>query len=131
MSRESVEIVRKAFEAHKAGGVEALLPFYAADVACYPTQFLKGSVYRGHDGAIRLESAFADYFDDFAFDVDEIRDMGERVLARATMTGRIKDSGAPIRQSIGVLVSDFRDGLIGEIRFFNWQEALEAVGLAE
>jgi ketosteroid isomerase-like protein len=132
MSQANVEIVRRAFEAYNAGGVEAVLPFYAADVILYTPRITSSedSVYCGHDGARRMETAFADYFDEFAWEIHEIRDARERVLVRATMTGRIKDSDAPIRQRAAAIVSDFRDGLIGEIRFFTtWQQALAAVGL--
>ena len=46
--------------------------------------------------------------------------------------GRIKDSGVPIRQPLGVVYSDFRDGRIGKSRnFLTWRQALDAVGLSE
>ena len=48
MSRANVELVRKAFEAFKSGGMEAVLPFYAPDVVCYPvSEWLEDPVYRG------------------------------------------------------------------------------------
>ena len=54
------------------------------------------------------------------------------MLVLAETFGRIKGSGVPIRQPLGMVSSDFRDGKIGENRnFLTWQEALEAVGLRE
>jgi hypothetical protein len=38
----------------------------------------------------------------------------------------------PIRQPVGIVVSDFRDGRIGKVRsYFNWQEARQAMGLGD
>jgi len=49
---------------------------------------------------------------------------------RVDLTGRVASS--PIRQAWGTVCSDFRDGMIGEWRFFRtWTETLEAVGLEE
>jgi len=62
----------------------------------------------------------------------EFREVGESVLTLGETAGRIKTSGVPIRQPLGVVYSDFRDGQFGEIRYFlTWQQALEAVGLRE
>jgi ketosteroid isomerase-like protein len=132
MSQEHVELLRKSFEAFNVGGIEALLPFCPPDVVWYSVaEWLEDPVYRGHDGARKLVGAFTDNFDDWGWEVHEIRDVGSRVVAHVEMTGRIKDSGVPIRQTMGLVSADFRDGTIGEARFFiTWQQALESVGLA-
>ena len=73
-----------------------------------------------------------DNFDDFEFHVHEVRDVGDRVLLLGETFGRIKGSGVPIRQPLGAVYSNFRDGQIGEGRnFLTWDEALEAAGLSE
>jgi hypothetical protein len=65
-------------------------------------------------------------------EVREVRRVGDRVVVLGETVGRIKGSGVPIRQPIGTVYSDFRDGRIGEGRnFLTWREALEAVGLPE
>jgi ketosteroid isomerase-like protein len=133
MPRANVEIVRKSFEAFRVGGIEGLLPFLPPDVVWYSVpEWVEDPLYRGHDGARKLIAAFTENFDDWAWEVPEVRDAGERVAVLAEMTGRIKDSCATVRQRIGIVNSDFRDGKAGETRFFlSWQEALEAAGLTE
>jgi ketosteroid isomerase-like protein len=133
MSQENVEVVRKSFEAHRAHGIEGSLPFYAPDfVWDTGPDWIEDRLYRGHDGARRLDAIFRESFEDYALAVHEIRAIGVRVLALYEATGRIKDSGLPIRQPIGLVLSDFHDGMIGKVRsFFTWSEALEAVGLAQ
>jgi ketosteroid isomerase-like protein len=131
MSQENVEIVRQIYQAFAAGGVEAALPFLAPNGALYPFPEWPGpSEYRGRDGLRRLLAEWTENFDDFEFESHEIRAVGDRVLVLAEMVGRIKGSGVPIRQPLGAIYGDFRDGEIGEGRFFNtWREALKAAGL--
>jgi ketosteroid isomerase-like protein len=133
MSQENVEIVRRAWEAYSVGGIEALLPLYRPDVRIYPTpEFLEEPIYEGHDGLRRLAAGFTDNFDNWGWELHELREAGSRVLALAEMTGQIKDSRVPMREPWGVVFSDFRDGMIGEVRYFRSQEqALKAVGLSE
>jgi ketosteroid isomerase-like protein len=133
MSRENVEAVRVAWDAFDRGGVEALLRLLPQDVVWYPVEeWLEDPVYHGHDGARNLIAAFTANFDDWGWEVQELRDAGTRVVSLVDMIGRIKPSGVPIRQPMGVVHSDIRDGMLGEARFFlTWQQALEAVGLSE
>jgi ketosteroid isomerase-like protein len=132
MSRETVELVRKTVELFGAGGTEALLPCYATDVVVYSVPgWVEDSLYRGHDGIRRLMALWTENFDDIAFDLHEIREVQDRVLALFELTGSINGSGVPIRQPFGAVSSDFRDGTIGEIRFFlGWDDALKAVDAA-
>src|SRR5437899_11725868 len=135
MSRDNVELVRRCIEALNAGGVEAALSLhvYAEDVLIYPTsEWPDDDVYRGHSGLRRLYQAWTDNFDEFRWEVQEVRDAGDQVVSLLEMRGRLKDSGIPICEAWGVVNSDFRDGCFGEVRFFRSQrQALEAVGLAE
>jgi ketosteroid isomerase-like protein len=133
MSQENVEIVRDAFQTFGAEGIDAALSFFSPDLVWYPTdRWLEGSAYRGHDGMRRLAAAFSENFDDFRYEVHDIRDAEDRVVALIDMTGRIKHSGAEVSQRLGFVVSGFRDGTFREVRAFaSWPEALEAVGLSE
>jgi ketosteroid isomerase-like protein len=133
MSQQNADIVRRSFEAHRSGGIEASLRFYAPDfVWDAGPDWLEDRLYRGHDGARRLDAIFIENFEDYALAVHEIRAVGDRVLALYEATGRIKGSGLPIRQPIGIVLSRFREGTIGEVRsYFSWSEAREAVGLGQ
>ena len=128
MSQANVELVRSAVEAFRAGGIEAVLPFYAWDIVWFPApEWPEDSAYRGHDGIRRQHALWNENFDDYAWEVHEIRDMAACVVVRAEMTGHFKGSGATIRQPVGLVVSGFRGGQIGEIRSFaGWQHALNA-----
>jgi ketosteroid isomerase-like protein len=131
MSTEQVELARETFHAFRTNGVEAALPFLALDVVWYTTdRWIEESAYHGHDGIRRLNAAFDENFDDWTYEVHDFRDAQDCVVVRAEMIGRIKNSGQGINQPLGLVVSRFGPGTIGEIRAFaNWQQALEAAGL--
>jgi ketosteroid isomerase-like protein len=133
MSEENVEIAKLAYERFAGGGIEAALPSFADDAVAYPfPEWIEQSEYRGHDGLRALIAVWTDNFDEFEFHNHEIREVGDSVVILGETAGRIKDSGVPIRQPLGVVYSDFRDGRIGESRnFLTWRQALDAVGLSE
>ena len=111
MSQENVEIVRQALQAYNAAGVDAAISYFAPDVVWYSTdRWPDDSVYRGHDGMRTVMAAFSENFEDFRFDVHDIRDAQDRVVALADMIGRIKHSEAEVSQRLGFVVSGFRDG---------------------
>lgn len=131
MSQANVDIVREAFHTFGAEGIDAALTFCSPDVVWYPTdRWLDGPVYRGHDGLRTLSASFSENFDDFRYDVHDIRDAQDRLVALVDMTGRIKGSGAEVSQRIAFVISGFRDGTFREVRAFqSWPDALEAAGL--
>jgi len=133
MSQEYVEIVRNAFRTFGADGIDAALSCVSPDVVWYPTdRWPDGSAYRGHDGMRRLAAAFSENFDDFRYEVHDIRAAQERVVVLVDMIGRIKHSGAEVRQRLGFVISGFREGTFGEVRAFpTWSDALAEIGLEE
>jgi ketosteroid isomerase-like protein len=134
MSQENVEIVGKANAAWNTSGVDAILPFCPEDVVWYPfPEWPDGAYARtGHDGVREIMDTWTKNFDEWTSAVEEIRDLGDRVLVLGEIAGRTKGSGVPIRQQAAWVCSGFRGGQIGEVHFFlTWKEALEAVGLSE
>jgi ketosteroid isomerase-like protein len=133
VSEENVELVRNAFHSFSAGGIDAALPCFSPDIVWYTTdRWPEGSAYRGHDGMRGLAAAFSENFDDFRYEVHDIRDVQERVVVLTDMIGRVKQSGAEVSQRLGFVVSGFRDGMFGEVRAFeSWHQALKAAGLEE
>ena len=81
-------------------------------------EWLEERTYSGDDGARRLDAIFNEDFEDYSLTVHEIRAVGEQVLALYEANDRIRASGMPIRQPVGIVVSDFRDGRIGKVRSY-------------
>jgi ketosteroid isomerase-like protein len=133
LSKENVTIVGLAFRAFNTEGIDVALSFFGPDFVWYTTdRWVDSAAYRGHDGMRSLTAAFTENFDDFRFEVCDLRDAKDRVIALIHMIGRIKGSESPISQPAGLVVSDFRSGTFGEVRAFaTWDEALKAAGVAE
>ena len=62
-----------------------------------------------------LAAAFSDNFDEWTWEVHDVRDTQDLVVAAVTMTARIKNSDSPISQPLGLVVSELPDGAIGDI----------------
>ena len=133
MSVENVEVVRRGVEAWNRGGIDQILPMFHPNVRAYPfPEWIGPKVYSGHEGFRRLSEEWTENFDEYKWDVERLLDAGDKVVALIYHRGRIKDTDMPISQPIGVVWSQFRDGLVGEGRFFlTWAEALEAAGLSD
>jgi ketosteroid isomerase-like protein len=133
MSEENVELVRSALAAFNAGGTEALRPFLGPDPVLYPApEWVEAREYHGLEGLEYLVSVFDDNFDEWGWEVHDVRDAGDRVVALVEHGGKLKESGAPISQPMGIVYGAIRDRRIGEARFFqSWDEALKEVGLTD
>jgi len=79
-----------------------------------------------------LKKATADYlnvWEDYRFEVEQMIDLGDRVLVLETQTARGRRSGAVISQDVGALLT-LRDGRIVRWEYY-WEraDALEAAGI--
>jgi hypothetical protein len=79
-----------------------------------------------------LDAEFSANFEGYGYEVQDLRDAEDRVVALVYMSGRIKNSGQSVSQPLGLVVEDFHDRTLGQVRAFpSWRDALKAVGLAE
>jgi ketosteroid isomerase-like protein len=135
MSRENVEIVIRLFEAVNSRDFPAAMDAYADDVALVLHHDLRGG---GGSGAVGKEAVgewFGDWFRQFAsdyrFDIEEARDLGDRVFLVATHHGRGRTSGVPVEQETTYLYT-VRYGKVSRVEVWrNRGTALEAIGLSE
>jgi ketosteroid isomerase-like protein len=108
-------------------------------------------VFRGMDPEIRFEHRLAalqgsfvgiadvkrwfadltEVFESWRIDCEDIRDLGDRVLALGTIRTSGKESGVETELPLAI-VAEFRNGLITDyIDYGDWAQALEAAGLSE
>ncbi len=132
MSQENVEVVRRAYAAFAEKGAEGVIPFFTEDAVIYSIpEWPDDPEYHGHDGVRKLTRQWTENFDAFGFDISELRDGGDTVIALYELTGRTKGSATPMRMQIGA-VSELRDGRVARQRLFSsWEGALEAAGLRD
>jgi ketosteroid isomerase-like protein len=140
MSQENVEIARAAFAAWNARPGEpdlaAVFAHFHPELVYHPrADEPDPSPHVGRDAYERLIYGFVDSFSEVRFEVLELIDAGDYVIAstvlHAVLHGQGSASGAGVSDTY-VFVFKTRDGLVVEgWEYRTKQEALEAVGLSE
>ncbi len=126
MSQENVEIVRAAFDAWERDDFDAWIGYFDPEVKW--SALLEE--YRGHTG---IRQAWQSFKGDLELKArfDDIRDLGDSVLALGELTGTGRITELDLSSEIAQLAT-FRDGKIVGFRDFpSHAEALEAAGLEE
>ena len=138
MSREDIEIVRRAIEAFNRGGTAAAVSsgLYANEVEWDGTRSgVPGAgVVRGIDDVVGFfeNDWFAAFpFEDWELHMGEAIDNGDQVIFASHTRARGASSGARVALTLGNVFT-VRNGQIVRMQIFQRQEdALEAAGLSE
>ncbi len=133
MSQENVDAFLRGVEAGNRRDVEALLDELDPEVEWHAALAMLGgdAVYRGHDGVRAFLSDFQEAFAENHMEFDEIRDLGDRVVAIGRFRNRGRASGAEVESPFGYVV-EFRNGKVIMVRtYLDTKKALEAAGLRE
>ena len=133
MSQENIEIVRSAFEALTCGKKRRQKAF--AREYLHPEFKLNAPysdwTYHGLEGTRKYLSDFRDTWGGYAYDLQELIDLEERVVAVMQMSPRQRGSQVPVVQEIAALVTFAGKRVIHVQGFVSRAAAFEAVGLAE
>jgi ketosteroid isomerase-like protein len=133
MSKENVELVRRAVDAFNARDLDVSLALMDDDVEVIPraVSMEGGSHYQGHDGVRRWWKDLLGVFPDFTIEVVEVRDLGDLTLATMRLRGHGAGSDTPTEETIWQVARWRRGTCVSWRTFSNWGEALEAAGLSE
>ena len=135
MSRENVEVVRKAGEAFNRRDPKALTALSHEDlefVSALSAVEAGGATYRGPDTWVKYFAVMDEAWEEWQVEDLEVFDAGDdRAAAVFRLVGKGRHSGARAGQTIG-LVYRFRDGKLWRMRsYLDPAEALQAMGLSE
>ena len=137
MSRENVDTLLSASKAARSGTTiedrEAFLTILDTDVRWIAGEGAPGvqGTFRGIDDARNYYAGWASAWEDWDWDIEEVREDQDVVVTRTWLTGRGRGSGLELDMRIGQ-VWTFRDGKVVRYESFpSWEQALEAAGLAE
>ena len=135
MSQENVEIARAAFEAWNAGELQDVLSYFHPELVYHPrADEPDPSPHVGRDAYERLVYGFVDSFSEVTFEVLELIDAGDHVIASTVLHAVLRGQGSASAgvSDTYVFVYKLRDGLVVEgWEYRTKQEALEAGGLAD
>jgi len=132
MSTESVELIRRGYEAFNRGDLDAAVATFDPEIEWVGPQILPDapSAYRGHDGVRTFWAAWAEVFEQFWVEIEEMIDAGDQIVAIVRVHGRGRDSGVDVETPSFPHVWTVRDGRPVRMEMMqSRREALEAVGL--
>jgi uncharacterized protein len=135
-SQENVEILHQAFDAFNRRDLDAFLALCDPELefVSYWMQVEGGGPYRGHDGVREWWEGLFAVYPDFTGELEEVRDLGDRTIARMHVHGRGVESDVPIDLSDEAMwhVAGYRHGKVIWWHFFGSEaDALEAAGVQE
>jgi ketosteroid isomerase-like protein len=128
VAREDVEAVRAVFAFWEHGDWGASADLFDPDFEAVfsATAFPDPGVYRGADATLAAWRSWLEAWDRFRLDLEELIDLGGRVVALNSLRGRGKASGIAIESAVGCIF-DCVDGRIRRMEFCDRRRALEAV----
>jgi ketosteroid isomerase-like protein len=127
MSRENVEIVRRMYDAYARGEYELFLSHMDPGIEfSTPADEPGGGTYQGRQGVIEAHERWTAPWDDFRFEVEELTDFGDQVLARARNRGRGKSSGIEVEGVVFQLWTIRNEKMVRVRMYSDEREALEA-----
>jgi len=131
MSEENVELMRAGIEAVNRRDIATALQGMDPGVRFeHRLAALQGS-FVGIEGVTRWFADLVEVFDSWSIDCEDIRDLGDRVLALGTIRTTGKESGVETELPLAI-VAEYRNGLITDyIDYGDHEQALEAAGLSE
>jgi ketosteroid isomerase-like protein len=132
MSQENIELFQKALEGYNRRDIEAMLETWHPEAEWYPfTAQVEGDeVDYGREGLKQWWANVDATFEELEASVDEVRDLGDAVLALGHLRARFR-SGVTLDTEIGWLTR-YRDGLgVWGRAYQSHPEAVDAAGLSE
>ncbi len=128
MSQQNLDAVRSAYD---AWNTDRSLKFELLDpeVEWNTASTLDGgAVLRGHEGVQEWFGQMERIWEDVWWEIERLRDLGDRVLAVTRATARGRGSGVPVEMTIAT-VWTFRDHKVIKVEtYMDPEDALEAVG---
>jgi ketosteroid isomerase-like protein len=126
----NVEKLRAAMDAFNSRDGERFDSFLADDAKIVPARaVIEGTIFRGPDAASQYVEAVDAIWEHLSWEIEEIRDCGDWVLALGRIRGCGRGSGAHFEATAG-WIARFRDGMVTS---FEWHgdraKVLEAVGM--
>lgn len=130
MSQGNVELVRRVFDAWNEGAFSDWISLHHPNVVVIPPEgWPEGQAPDSREAWASQAMRLMDSWEEQRLEVDDLREVGGRVLVLFRWITRGKDSGIEMETPMSV-VAEVKDGMLGHLNYFvGHEEALEAVGL--
>lgn len=131
MSQENVELVKRMLALFHAGDGEGALACFSPHVVTEAPARPDVTGGRGREALGKLIGGWVSAWEDWREQIDEVRDLGDRVMVISTQRGRGKGTGVAVSYRYAALY-EVRDGEISGMGLYSGpDEALKAAGLSK
>ncbi len=121
--------MQRLYDAWAAGDIETALAGIDPDIEWIePAESPDGQAWRGAEGVLASMAKWTQPFDDYAFEITESIDLGDRALFALVQRGRGKSSGVDVESPIWHLWTVENGRAIRVEMFFDRDDALAAAG---
>jgi uncharacterized protein len=132
MSQENVEVVRVMTDALGRGDLRAALACLDEEIEwLQPPEMPGRNTWQGHGGVQAALTTWIGAWNDYRYELDELVDCGDRVLARARHHGRGRGSGVEVSGALYSVYTLKARSIVRVELFRDEAKALEAAGLSE
>ncbi len=133
MSQENLDVISRMYEGFARSGPEGMLEFMDPAV---DHRAIEGApddigVFSGHDAMRGYYGQWVEMFDDLRAEVEELIEVGDRVVAMLHVTARMKGSEAEVDMRLGVVWALRNGKAVSGREYATREKALEAAGLSE
>ena len=126
-----MELVKRMLALFHAGDGEGALACFSPDVLTETPGRPDVTGGRGREALGALIGSWVESWEDWSEEINEVRDLGDRVMVISTQRGRGKDTGIDVSLQYAALY-EVRDGEISRMGLYDGpDEALQAAGLSE
>ena len=132
MSQENVEVVRRMYDAFHSGDADGALAHFDPDVVVDGSRVRPDvGIGHGREQVRRIVISWIGTWDEWREEIEEMRNLGSRVLVLSVQHGRGKGSGVEVQARWAVLY-EVHGGKITRMGVYpEPADALEAAGLSE
>ena len=129
MSQENVEVVQRMYEAFGRGDIDAVRSAFDPEVVIDATHRVDGRIGHGREELIAIVSEWLGAWEEWHEEIEEMRDLGDRVLVVSTQRGHGKGSGIAWENRFAMLFDVANGSITRWTVYDDVGEAVRATGL--
>ena len=132
MSEANVELARRGYARWSAGDVEGMIELITPDFEFVPViaASVEGGSVKGPDESRRFFMGLNETWETFRIDVDEFRDLGDRVMSSGRLIAKGRGSEVELDHPFYSVVW-IRDGRFARMQSFLERDAAEAAAAVD
>jgi ketosteroid isomerase-like protein len=131
MSQANVELIQRMYEAFRRGDFDGALAYFDPEVEVDASMRVDEGIGRGRNAVNTVVGRWLAAWDEWREEIEEMLDLGNRVLVISTQHGRAKGSGIEVETRYAVLYETRGDKITRMVLYSGPEAALEAAGLRE